>query len=34
MDQEKAIEVREWVETIIGLPEYYQIEEETTERTK
>jgi len=31
-DRESAIEVREWVEGIIGLPEYYRIEEETTER--
>ena len=34
LDQETAREVREWVETIIGLPEYYQIEEQTTERAK
>ena len=31
-DQEAAIQVREWIETIIGLPEYYRIEEQTTER--
>ena len=32
VDRETAIETREWVETIIGFPEYYRIEEETTER--
>ncbi len=32
VDRETAIETREWVESIIGLPEYYRIEEETTER--
>ena len=32
VDQERAIEIREWVENIIGLPEYYRIEEATTER--
>ncbi|MGD9510075.1 MAG: oxaloacetate decarboxylase [Geminicoccaceae bacterium] len=26
------VEMREWIETIIGLPEYYAIEEQTTER--
>ena len=31
-DRESALEVREWIEGIIGLPEYYRIEEETTER--
>lgn len=30
--QDTAVEAREWIETIIGLPEYYRIEEETTER--
>lgn len=34
VDQETALEVREWVESIIGLPEYYQIEERTTERSR
>ncbi len=34
VDQETALEVREWVEGIIGLPEYYQIEERTTERSR
>ena len=34
VDQETAVEVREWVESIIGLPEYYQIEERTTERSR
>jgi methylisocitrate lyase len=29
---EVAVEMREWIETLIGLPEYYRIEEETTER--
>ncbi len=29
---EVAVEKREWIETLIGLPEYYRIEEETTER--
>ncbi|PON19048.1 carboxyvinyl-carboxyphosphonate phosphorylmutase [Candidatus Entotheonella serta] len=32
LSQDMAIEAREWIETIIGLPEYYRIEEETTER--
>ena len=29
---EVAVEMREWIETLIGLPEYYRIEAETTER--
>ena len=32
VDQEAALEVREYIETLIGLPEYYRIEEQTTER--
>lgn len=32
VDQETAIEAREWIETIIGLPNYYRLEEETSER--
>ncbi|WP_089717786.1 hypothetical protein [Candidatus Entotheonella palauensis] len=32
LPQDTAVEAREWIETIIGLPEYYRIEEETTER--
>ena len=30
--QGAAVELREWVETLIGLPDYYRIEAETTER--
>jgi len=30
--QASAIELRKWVETLIGLPDYYRIEAETTER--
>jgi 2-methylisocitrate lyase-like PEP mutase family enzyme len=34
LDRESSIRAREWLETILGLPDYYGVEEKTTESGK